>query len=416
MTTTPNPPISLRGRFAPLWAARLAWCFTFVGSLVGVLPFALSAAAAAEVEGGATGRPAVVEPDQREQLYSVSVDVASRSLADRKAAAAAGLEVLLTRLSGLTALPESSALKTARAKPDRFYSQFRYVTTDRYDELGQFVTELRLKYSPPAVRRLMTSAELPLWTLNRPRVAIWLAERSAGGSDLIDDPAHPLLSAVLARATYRGLPAVVPGFAGVSVNAVWRRNTAVLLRASERFDAPLLLVGRAEQRGPDDWEVRWTTWSDGQGRNLNLAGSLDSVAAPALDMVADAQTRRFSVAGGAGSTLELIVENIRTVDDYAQILQYLGSLGYVEKADVNSMRADELTVIVTTTSGAEKFSQLLQVEGRLTPSTRIVRPRPLPPTPGGLSQAGAIDRDLSTPAIIPVPVVAQSQLRVAWQG
>ena len=357
-------------------------------------------------------------PDSREQLYSVSVDVASRSLADRKAAAAAGLDVLLTRLSWLTALPDSSALSSARSKPDRFYSQFRYVTTSRYDDLGQSVTELSLKYSPPAVRQLMAAAELPLWTLNRPRVAIWLAERSGGGTDLIDDPSHPLLEAALGRARYRGLPAVVPGFAGISPNSVWDRNRSALERASERLDAELLLVGRAEQLGPDNWEVRWTTWSDEQGRNLHLSGSLQSVSAPALDMIADAQASRFTVAGGEGSSLELIVENISAVDDYAQVLKYLGSLGYIDRVDVSGLQSDELTVMINTTSSADNFSRLLQVDGRMLPSTRTMRPRSLPPTGRSaferLPSGGVGPRE--TPAIIPVPVVAESQLRMAWQG
>lgn len=358
-------------------------------------------------------------PDSKQQLYSVSVDVASRSLVDRKTAAATGLNTLLTRLSGLTVLPNSKALSAARSKPERFYSQFRYVTTNRYDDLGQTVTELSLKYSPPAVRRLMTAAELPLWTLNRPRVAIWLAERSGGGTDLIDDPDHPLLGALLGRARFRGLPSVVPGFSGISPNMVWDQNRSALERASNRLDADLLLVGRAEQLGPDDWQVRWTSWSEGQRRTLNLTGSLQSVSAPAMDMIADAQAQRFTVAGGKGSSLELIVENISALEDYAQVLKYLGSLGYIDKVDVSGLHSDELSLMINTTSSADNFSRLLQKDGRLLPSTRTARQRSLPATGQSafeLRSPGGVVVPREGPSVIPVPVVAESQLRMAWQG
>ncbi len=357
--------------------------------------------------------------DVRAQLYNVSVDVASRGLADRKVAAGAGLNILLTRLSGLTTLPNSRALSAARRSPDRYYSQFRYVTTNRVDELGQGVTELRLKYSPSAVRRLMTVAELPLWTLNRPRVAIWLAERGAGGTTLIDDPAHPVLGAVLARASYRGLPAVVPGYTGVSANAVWNRDRAALIRASNASDADLQLVGRAEQLGPDNWQVRWTTWTSGQGRNLNLSGDLANVSTRAIDMVVDPQVRRFTVAGGAGSTLELVVERVSAVDDYAQVLKYLGSLGYVEKVDVSSLRADELTLLINTASDADKFASLLKSDGRLLPSTRTNRssqnlgPISSQPPVESASEPGS---SAGTANVIPIPVVAEAVLRMEWQG
>lgn len=340
-------------------------------------------------------------PDTRAQLYDVSVDVASRSLADRKTAAGAGLNILLTRLSGLTTLPTSSALSRARRSPDRYYSQFRYVTTDRFDELGQPITELRLKYSPPAVRRLMTDAQLQLWTLNRPRVAIWLVERGAGGMTLIDDPEHPVLRAVLSRASYRGLPAVVPGYAGVSAGAVWARDKAALRRGSERVNAELQLVGRAEQLGPESWQVSWTSFAKGQGRNLNLSGDTVGVSTRAVDMVVDPQVQRFTVAGGVGGILELVVGRISAVDDYAQVLKYLGSLGYIEKVDVSSLRADELTLLINTNSDADKFSRLLESDGRLLPSTRSSR------TLGPLeSQQG----------VVPVTVVADTVLRVDWQG
>lgn len=391
-----------RSNAAQTGVARSARCSSVLFVLSGVLglvPHALSATAEEAV-------------DDKARLYEVSVDVASRSLADRRVAAATGLDILLTRLSGLTALPDSSALTRARRAPDRYYSQFRYVTTERYDDLGQTITELRLKYSPPAVRRLMTSAELPLWTLNRPRVAVWLAERNSGGTDLIDDPSHPLLAAVLGRASYRGLPAVIPGYAGVSASAVWERDQGALQSASDRVDAQLLLVGRAEQLGPESWRVRWTSWSDSQRRNLNLSGGLASVSEAAIDMVVDPQVRQFTAAGGAGSTLELVIGNIGAVDDYAQVLKYLGSLGYIETVDVRSLRDDELTLVINTASDMEKLGQLLAVDGRLTPSTRA----PSPPRPNPSPRPFDLPAQTTRPVIVPVPTIAENLLRVDWQG
>jgi len=398
----------------PPTAGDRVWSLNLLGTYLAASLVATIAVALATVPA-----QAAAGADSKAQLYSVSVDVASRGLADRKVAAGAGLDILLTRLSGLTTLPSSKALSAARRSPDRYYSQFRYVTTKRFDDLGQPVTELHLKYSPPAVRRLLSAAELPLWTLNRPRVAIWLVERAGSGMDVIDDPAHPVLAAVLARASYRGLPAVVPGYSSVNANRVWNRDKAALTRASDAADAQLQLVGRAEQLGPENWQVRWTTWADGQGRNLNLAGDLASVSTRAIDMVVDPQVRRFTVAGGAGSTLEVVVERVSAIDDYAQVLKYLGSLGYIDKVDVSSLRADELTLFVTTASDVDRFAQLLKSDGRLLPSTRNNRvPGSAGRTLRPISSQPPIDPTSSTgtASVIPVPVVAESVLRMEWQG
>ena len=311
-----------------------------------------------------------------DDLYSVNVDVPSRSVEDRKAGAAAGLDVVLTRLSGLTTLPQSSVLRRARSAPEGYFSQYRYARTDRYDELGQPLTELNLKFSPPAVRQLMNAAELPLWTLNRPSVVLWLAERAGAGTDLLVDPEHPLLAAAVARGSFRGLPLVVPQLTSVNADSVWRRNRALLDPEAVRLGASITLVGRAEQLGPDDWQVRWSTWGEGndEEQNLQLGGDVDKATRRAVDLVANSLVNRFTVAGGQAGTLRLVVSNIAAVADYAQVLNYLGSLSYVEGVVVSGFAGDELALNVSTTSDAAKFVELLRVESRLTEASRVPGP------------------------------------------
>jgi len=151
----------------------------------------------------------------------------------------------------------------------------------------------------------------------------------------------------------------------------------------KRFDlrahvGELLLVGRAEQLGPDNWQVRWTTWTNGQGKNLTLSGSPTSASARAVDMVANALVNRFTVAGGEASMLELVVENIVAVDDYAQVLKYLAARSFVKNLSVARLAGDELTLQISTTSSPEKFLQLLAIDSRLVESDRPRQRRSLP--------------------------------------
>ena len=360
------------------------------------------------------------------RLYNVGVDVASRSLEDRRKGAAKGLETMLTRLSGLTTLPQSSALRSARAKPERYYAQYRYYSTNRYDELGQPLTQLNLQFSPRALRALMLSAQLPLWSLNRPRMALWLVESTASGTEIVDDPEHPVLAAALGRADYRGLPSVVPSISGdlggLSVRNLVNRETSALRRAADRAGAELMLVGRAQQVGPEEWQVRWTSWGSGSSsQNLNLTGSTERATTQAIDKVVNTLVNRFTVAGGEAGTLELVVENISAVKDYAELLKYLSSRSYIENVNVGGLRGDELSLRVTTTGSAEKLMQLLAVDSRLVRSTRT---RSLPsssapaPEPGPGSEPGTASTEFEYGArtAISVPKIADARLRVAWQG
>jgi len=117
---------------------------------------------------------------------------------------------------------------------------------------------------------------------------------------------------------------------------------------------------------------------------------------------------RFTVAGGEAGTLELVVENISAVKDYAELLKYLSSRSYIENVNVGGLRGDELSLRVTTTGSAEKLMQLLAVDSRLVRSTRT---RSLPS-----SSAPAPAPEYGARTAISVPKIADARLRVAWQG
>jgi len=339
--------------------------------------------------------------------YEVRVDVASRSLDDRRAAAQVGLRTVLTRLTGQVELANSAALRRALTKPEDFYSRFRYLRSERYDELGNTITVLSFGFSPTAVRRLMSAAQLPLWTLNRPSVVAWVAETGTGGADLLADPEHPLLAALQQRAEFRGLPLVLPTLDAQDLSRVSPRDIAArrqtkLLAASKRYGAQTMLVGQVEQLAIDDWRVRWTSWIDGEARSLSLSGSPSNVSHAPVDMVTDALASRFTVAGGELGMLRLQVSDVASVADYGGVLRYLESLSYVDNVTLVGVNAGTLELAVTTSSTAEKFMELLAIESRL-----LQRPVGFNASPANPASSSP------EPASLPF---ATQVLRVAWQG
>ncbi len=315
--------------------------------------------------------PLLSRATHADDLYDVRVAVASRSVEDRKLGASEGLRVMLSRLSGQVNLALGSVeVRKALAAPDRYYNQYRYRATDRYDEWGQPITELRLRYSANAVRRLLDEASLPLWTLNRPTLVVWLAERAGSGTDLVGDPLHPVLRAVAARAALRGLPLVIPkmdavDLAAVDIRDLSRSNLSVLTAASRRYEADLLLIGQAEQLDADNWRVNWTSWDRGTSRNLSRTGSATVVATAPIDGVTDALVRRFTVAAGQSGILRVRVTGIDSIGDYAALLDYLGGLSYVKSVAVVSLIAPDLVVDIATGTDGQRFMELLEIESRL---------------------------------------------------
>lgn len=347
--------------------------------------------------------------------YNVRVDLTSRSLADRRTGAQAGLRAVLTRLTGQLDLPSSPALRRALNTPEDYYTRFRYLRTQRYDDLGTPIVVLALRFSPTAVRDLMSAAQLPLWTLNRPSVVAWVSVNGPGGATLINDPKHPVIATLRKRAKFRGLPLVLPALDAqdlslVSTRDIARPNEAKLLGASKRYGGQMVLAGRAEQIDTDNWRVRWTSWVDGNPQQLSLNGSPSNVAFAPVDRVTDALVSRFTVAGGALGTLRLQVSAIDSVADYGGVLRYLEGLSYVDNVTLVGVNSGGLELDVATSSSAAKFMELLAIESRLQQAPSRFDPR------GGLgSGRGGVSSSNPTPEPVSVPFASQV-LRVAWQG
>ena len=364
----------------------------------------LSWCAAVVVSCGAVAAAADLPPN----FYRVNVPVESRSVEDRRSAAAQGLRVMLTRLTGLTEIADTPPIVAATQNPEDYFSQYRYVRTTRYDEWGQLITELQVTFVPAALRRLQAAAELPLWPLNRPRVILWLLEDDGFEAErLISDPEHPLVDALLAHGRWRGLPLVLPFADAVDVAKITSRealrgDAAAVARASERYGAQISLLGRAERLDSDSWSVRWSAYQDGRPQRLRLSGGLANVALAPVDLIADALVAQFTVAGGSVGNLALEVDGIRSVASYGGVLSYLGGLSYVSEVSVRELRGSRLLLDVTTGSDAAKFLQLLAVDARL-----IAREAP------ALAGTPAADPAVADPRSL--PAVTAGVLQVSWQ-
>ena len=127
-------------------------------------------------------------------LYEVEVDVGDQSAAARQAAAREGLDAVLVRISGLSALPVAAAILEARGQPELYYNRFLFVEDRR----------LKFFFAPAAVLGLIDRARLPIWPANRPAAIAWLVVGQGGRRRIVQE-GHPLAAALQAQARRRGI-------------------------------------------------------------------------------------------------------------------------------------------------------------------------------------------------------------------
>ena len=349
--------------------------------LVRLLMICLAAASACFAEAGVV-----------RWLYDVEVQVASQSEAERRRAGRVALSEVLRRVTGMAELPAHPDLAAALRTPDQFYSRYEFASrkvADAADEDMPPATFLAIEFEPRAVLGLLRRAALPVWAANRPTVHAWVAVQRDAERELIAANANVLAEALARRSRQRGLELSLPLMdmedLDIAASDVWGLFWERIERASARYGADLLLVGRVRQDADGscavDWHLRSRAGAPGRlydivGGNLprtsqgfdetfeQQAQSAEAAARAGLDSVADALASRFAVHGELAA-LAVVVRGIDTVSNYAALLRYLRSREYIERIEIRVAQHDALALRLHSRSGPEQLRELLALGGQL---------------------------------------------------
>ena len=339
----------------------------------------------------AAGAACVAEAKVVRWLYHVEVQVASQSEAERRRAGRVALSEVLRRATGMADLPEHADLTAALRTPDQFYSRYEFASRNVADAAASDdaapATFLAVEFEPGAVLGLLRRAGLPVWAANRPTVLAWVAVQRSARRELIGADANVFADALVRRSRQRGLELSLPlmDMADLSIAAsdIWGLFWERIERASARYGADLLLVGRVREEDDGTCDVDWHLRSlagapgrlygavgylprTGQGFDVTFeqrAPSAEAAAQAGLDRVADVLAGRFAVRGELAA-LAVVVRGVDTIARYAALLRYLRSREYIERIEVRVAQHDALALSLHSRSGPEQLRELLALGGR----------------------------------------------------
>jgi hypothetical protein len=316
-------------------------------------------------------------------LFEVAVPVPSDSTADRRQAESEALLEALSRLTGLKEVPNSPTVQSALGQPNRYYFSFSYET--RPDPQGDPMRLVRFRFSEDALRQLAVRAGLPVWSSRRPLLVAWIVVEEGGERTMLSaDSDHAARRALAERAEHRGLPVTFPLMdleeqMRVSPVAVWGGFTDDVVRASERYGAEAVAVGRISQSATGRWLGRWDVTlprvvADRFGSLLRLefdGDTTEAVVEPLVEQLTDLLAQRYAVlSGGAIATHWFRVRGVIDVQTYARLIRYLDGLDPVRDVDVMQVQGDQLTVRVRGAGSMETLMQIFELDRRLVLSPR----------------------------------------------
>ena len=298
-------------------------------------------------------------------LYDVDVPAKSQSEGDRRSAARAALREMLMRMTGLATVPMSDPVARALNAPERYYVQYRF--TQAGDDEEQRV---RVSFEPEAVQKLVADAALPIWSADRPTVLAWLAVRENGRIRILDSASdHPLAQGLRERSRQRGVPLRLPLLDLedrdlISPPAVWDGFAFSLHAASRRYDADVVLIGRASLDADGNWRTRWEFWLNGAPWEFSFSdATVEAGAIRAMDEVANELMQRSAVFGRDATTIEIAVRGAGSIQGYAALMRHLSNLEYIERVQLKAAEQETLTLSLVTRSNPERLSELLSMDG-----------------------------------------------------
>jgi hypothetical protein len=315
-------------------------------------------------------------------LYDVDVPVADQSANERARGARDALVILLTRLTGDREPARREAVAQALRAPERYFMGYEY----RSDPRRQPPLLLGVKFSSAAVRELISAAGLPTWSRSRPTVLVWLATDADGERRVVGSmDGSPIALALIDAARRRGLVLELPTMdpeseAEVATEAVWNRRWDALENAAFRYRAQSLLVGRITVTSTGRWLAEWAfrmldapsvggvvRTTDARRTSVDVA-TPELAAAAGIETAVDELVARYAVADGPPADVPVTVSNAGGIPSYGALLEYLGTLDYIDAVRVDRVNRDSVTLRLRTRVQWPQLTDLLAIDARLVPA------------------------------------------------
>lgn len=315
-------------------------------------------------------------------IYTVEVPLDPDDRNPRRTAYQLALNEVLVRMTGSTTVAESEELISMFPNPERYVRQF---------QPGPANTLIVSLYGEE-IERVLRQAGAPIWSANRPLTLVWLAVdrgrgdreiiaaddqgRTFGADNTMDERNEMLRDRVQQVALRRGIPVAFPlldttDLQSLSFSDIWGGFDEQLIAASQRYNAPSVLVGRI--RPGTSQAYRWTWYRDGQRQDWSGEPEY------ATNLLADSIAATDALAGNELSEyLQLTISGIDSVRDYGQVQQYLENMRSLDRLMIRSVTADKITYEVEIRGGEERLRAALAASTILVPvnSSPGVQPDP----------------------------------------
>ncbi|WP_394127683.1 DUF2066 domain-containing protein [Vibrio hepatarius] len=347
-----------------------------------------------------------------------------------------GMKEVIVRASGDRDAVANEVVKKALRQNSQYLTQISY---------GQLDGEqtLRMGFSAPHIRSLLSQAQLPVWPAARANILVWLVEEQTDRNIIWEHSPSAVLEQLKSQADKRGLPLTVPvgdfdDITGVAVSDLWGGFIQPVGAASQRYPVDAVLVVKAQGNS-----LRWTLYDQkpatiGVTRQAPLSGSNngEDAAVKMVNQLSDYYAKKTAVvvANESSEAIKVRFTELSDAVGFFTLENKLKKLSSVASIDILKIQGNQVTFNVHLLSSPEEFKQevlragpIKQLESVVeTPLVAITEPvepafEATPESTQGEVESNAQSTDsttsLETVNTPTAPLVPAEQILVyEWQG
>tara|TARA_Y100001956_G_scaffold46695_1_gene45404 strand:- start:1607 stop:2872 length:1266 start_codon:yes stop_codon:yes gene_type:complete len=342
-----------------------------------------------------------------------------------------GMKEVIVRASGDRNAVSNQVVQKALKQNGQYLTQISYGQQEGNQTL-------RMGFSAPHIRLLLSQAQLPVWPAARANLLVWLVEEGQADRNIVWEHADSAVLAQMKReAEVRGLPLTVPvgdfdDITGLSVSDLWGGFALPVGQASQRYPVDAVLVVKAQANG-----LRWTLYDQkpetvGVTRQAPISGSNSGAdaASKMVNQISDYYAKKSAVvvASESSETIKVRFTELNDAVGFFTLENKLKKLSSVASLDIVKIQGNEVTFNVHLLSSQAEFEQEVR---RVAPVTQlesvveqpVIQPEPTIEELVSETSADLADSTQEVAVIEPISIEtlpevnpAETILLFEWQG
>jgi len=305
-----------------------------------------------------------------EGLYEAEVPVANQGKQAREDGVRIGLGEVFAKVTGKPGIGNTTpGLAEYMSKPESLLQQYLYRKLPDSQKGAGNSQLLWVRFDERAVNNALRKNNLVVWGKTRPATLVWLAVENGSRRNLVGGEALPEIQEILqADAKRYGVSLLIPLMdledqSALRFADVWGNFQEAIFKASERYQADAILVGRLSVTGGNDWSARWNIYQSGKqtdwgSQSIAVEDVLSSGIIGGMEVLAENFSREIS---GEGGNISVIVQDVNTLQGYTRVAKYLQSLEQTKEvipANINGSIASFLVEVRGSAEGLAKTISL----------------------------------------------------------